>query len=82
MHITHYGLMYGIVPVKLDFTDHACPKVAGRWPGFVFLLMILDLLFGFFCLITTMANPEFEPMFPIRITKVVDPAFEGVELGE
>ena len=82
MHVTHYGLMYGIVPIKIDFTDHQCPGIAGRWFGCEMLLSVFDMLFGIFCYVVTWIDPDYDPMFPIRITKIVDPKFHGVEVGE
>ena len=79
MKRTHKGLMYGVVPCYFDFTDRECPGVEGRVIGCEPLLTICDLLFEVTCYLVTLANPDYEPMFPIKITGVLD--WEGEEIG-
>lgn len=65
---THYGWMFGIVPVYVGALDREGPNVSARnWvPEFWFDLGAA--LFGVFCLATAMLNPSFEPSFPIKLT--------------
>lgn len=82
MKRTHKGLMYGIVPVYLDFTIPQCPGVEGRLWGCEALLTACDLIFEMSCYLISLADPDFEPMFPIKITGVLDwdgPEISGVQ---
>lgn len=79
MKRTHKGLMFGIVPVYLDFTSRECPEVEGRFFGCEFLLTVCGLAFEAFSYVMTLANPEYEPLFPIAITGVLD--WDGEEIG-
>jgi hypothetical protein len=66
---THKGLMFGVVPVYLDMTDEECPAILGRnWFCEYVLLDFFSVLFNVLTLMLTRINPEFEPMFPIKIT--------------
>lgn len=80
MRRTHKGLMYGIVPCYFDFTDRQCPGVEGRFVGCEILLTLCDFAFEAFCYVVTLAKPDYEPMFPIQITEVLD--WDGEEIGE
>jgi len=69
MTLTHKGLFCGLVPVWLDMNQPECPGVEAR--GGILGEIWLDIvegMFGIFCYLATIANPEFEPMYPIRIT--------------
>lgn len=80
MRRTHKGLMYGIVPCYFDFTNRDCPEVEGRFFGCEALLTFFNLAFEAFCYLMTMARPDYEPLFPIAITGVLD--WDGEEIGE
>ncbi|WP_375191818.1 hypothetical protein [Marinobacter sp.] len=79
MKRTHKGLMYGVVPVYLDFTNRECPGVEGRFFGCEALLTLCDLVFEVTCYLVTLARPDFEPMFPIKVTGVLD--WDGEVIG-
>lgn len=62
---THYGKFLG-VPVLIDMTEPECPGLKARY--FLDPVMdVMEFLFGIYCTIMSMVNPEFEPMFPIHI---------------
>lgn len=65
---THYGLFMGIVPIILDLTNEAEPVIEGRWFWCNPLLTVTEYVFGMFCMVATMINPDFEPMFAMKIT--------------
>lgn len=67
---THKGLMFGIVPVYIDMHDDECPSIIGRnWFCEYVLLTPVEVLFNVLCMMMTFFNPEYEPTFPITITK-------------
>jgi len=70
---THKGLFLGIVPIFLADTFSDEPMLAGR--GFVsdIMLDIVEALFGIFCILMSAVDPEFEAMFPIKITGEISP---------
>lgn len=72
MKRTHKGLMYGLVPCYFDFTIRGCPEVEGRFIGCEATLTVCEFAFEAFCYVMTMANPDYEPLFPIKITGVLD----------
>lgn len=65
---THYGWFCGLVPVYLADVESEGPLLVERnWvPEWYFGLV--ELLFGWFCTISSLLNPEFVPMFPILIS--------------
>jgi hypothetical protein len=65
---THYGWMYGIVPVYVDMTPKDCPAIEVRSVVFEPLMDVMESIFGAFCIVATMVNPEFEPQFAIKLT--------------
>lgn len=79
MKRTHKGLMYGIVPVYLDFTERECPGVEARHWSLEWLLDVVEAMFGLFCMVATTINPTLDPQFPIKITGVLD--WDGEEIG-
>lgn len=64
---THHGHMYG-VPVWLDMTDDDCPGIEPKhsmigecaW-------QIMNFFFGCFTWTASTLNPNYEPVFPIRV---------------
>jgi len=79
MRRTHKGLMYGVVPCYFDFTNRECPGVEGRFIGCEALLIFCDLVFEITCYLVTLARPEYEPLFPIKLTGTLD--WDGEEIG-
>lgn len=69
---THKGQIFGCIPVLLDMTDEQVPGVAPRWFWVEPFFWIAELLFGCAVFLRTMVDPEYEPLFPIKITGEVD----------
>lgn len=69
---THYGLLYGVVPVYLSRVDTDCPDLVERHWSLIPLMWLCEQAFGLYCLTATAVNPEFEPAFPITITGEID----------
>lgn len=65
---THKGFFCGIVPVYIDMTNEDCPMICERHWSLLPLFMLVELLFGCAVLIRTMSDPDYEPLFPIKIT--------------
>jgi hypothetical protein len=65
---THKGLFYGFVPVYLDMTTPDCPGVTGRNVLCEWLLDSGHAIFSFACTCMYLIDPDFEPMFWIKIT--------------
>lgn len=68
MKRTHKGLIFGFVPVYLNFTDPECPEVEGRNFLCELLLSAATPVFGGFLWVMSLLNPDFEPSFPIMVT--------------
>jgi len=68
---THTGSFLG-VPVYLDMTNPDIPTIEGRYLGCDYAIWLMELLFGVFCTFVSMFNPDFEPLFPIKITGVIE----------
>jgi len=68
---THYGLMYGVVPIYVDMTDEDCPVVATR--NFIpeWALTLVDVLWGTAIFFLTLVNPDYEPTFAITLTREI-----------
>ena len=69
---THTGLMYGFIPVLLDMEDRECPSVDGRYYGCDLLLSIVEPIYGLVAFVATVINPNFEPVFAIKITSEIN----------
>lgn len=80
MRRTHKGLMYGIVPCYFDFTNEECPEVEGRFLGCDLLCDVVEIIFSAFCFVATFLNPDYEPLFPIKLTGTLD--WDGGDIGE
>ena len=67
---THYGLMYGFIPVYIGHPYGIC-RVAVRngWPDW--LLDFGDLLFEVYATFQKMMDPHFEPMFFFKLGKLI-----------
>lgn len=66
---THYGLMYGVVPIYVNMNNPEAPDVAVR--NFVpeFALDFVDLLFSLFvCSYQLIIDRSYEPMLMIKLT--------------
>lgn len=68
---THEGKMFGLIPCYISMADEECPEIEGK--NFVcdVLIDVCEGLFSIFCLIQTNIDPEFEPLYPIQITKEI-----------
>lgn len=71
---THYALFCGVVPVyyKEIPPDGCCMAVRNWWPEW--LMDAAEFVFG--CCVNFMSaiDPEYVPMYPIRLTKEIKPA--------
>lgn len=65
---THYGLLFGIVPVYVDMTDPHCPAIDERHWSLVPLNELCHALFGAYTWLATAISAEYEPGFPLTIT--------------
>lgn len=65
---THYGLMFGFVPVYIGDPESEAPRVCVRnwWPEW--LLDAAQALFDVCVAMKTAADPFYEPMFPMVLT--------------
>lgn len=68
---THKGTLFG-VPVLIADLETEAPQIAGRWFGCETALSIMENLFGFYCYVMCTINPDFEPMYPIKVTGEVE----------
>lgn len=68
----HYGLMFGFVPVYVGNAQSDAPLIEVRnwWPDW--LLDVGHFLFDAFSLLATMVNPQFEPLFMIKLTGPIE----------
>lgn len=65
---THYALLFGVVPIYFnEHTNAVC--VRNWWPEW--LLDFFEGLFAVYCEVVTSIDPEFEPMFPIKLTQKI-----------
>lgn len=64
---THYGSLHGI-PCWIDLTDDEAPAIRAKG-GLIgeCALDVMDFLFGCYCTVACLLNPDFEPMFAIKI---------------
>lgn len=67
---THHGKLFGI-PVYLDMTNPECPSVEAKYK-LDFLLTITEFLFGFYCSVITILNPNFVPMYPFLVGEEIE----------
>lgn len=68
MNRTHKGLLFGIVPVYLDMTNEQEPIVEVRWSWLDPIADICAEIFGLCVAFRQFVDPDYEPMFPIRVT--------------
>jgi len=65
---THYGWLYGLVPVYVNMENEHCPEVQERHWIFLPWLFFCEWLFGIFTTMATILNPGYEPQFYIKLT--------------
>ena len=70
---SHYGWFAGLVPIYLGDIDSDAPVIAERnWvPEWYFL--VVEILFGLLCWVSSILFPSFEPAFPMLITGEIKP---------
>lgn len=66
--LTHKGLFCGIVPVYLDMSDEDMPMMCVRHWSLEPLLDVVEMLFGMCVFLRSLAEADYEPMYPIKIT--------------
>lgn len=65
------GLFCGIVPIRLtDYRDEP-PAIEARYK-LDLLLDIVEGLFGLFIMVSSAIDPDFVPMYPIKITGEIE----------
>lgn len=65
---THYGWLYGVVPIYVNVTNSECPDIESRHWVFEPLMLFVDLAYSFTSLVGSMIFKDFEPMFAIKLT--------------
>tara|TARA_R110000772_G_scaffold109924_1_gene213306 strand:- start:18525 stop:18743 length:219 start_codon:yes stop_codon:yes gene_type:complete len=65
---THYGWVFGVVPVYVNMTDLYCPIVTERHWLAVPVFKIMNTLFQSFNNFMSMINVDFEAHYTIRLT--------------
>lgn len=68
---THHGSLHGI-PCWIDMSDEIAPGIKAKG-GFIgeIALDFMELLFGCFTWCATALNPDYEPMYAIKVGKAV-----------
>ena len=74
---THHGSLHGI-PCWIDMTDDDAPGIKAKG-GFIgeIALDFMELLFGCFTWCATALNPDYEPMYAIKVGKAVSEDKDG-----
>ncbi|MFY4037948.1 hypothetical protein ACOTJL_19560 [Achromobacter xylosoxidans] len=69
---THYGRMFGLVPVYIGDPEGESPRVCVRnwWPEW--MLDIGEAIFGLCIAVKSALDPTYEPMFPIVLTGEIE----------
>ena len=73
MKHTHTGMFCGIVPIWLNMTNEEEPEIEVRGTGALktaleLLMDVVEGAFGLYCMACSLLNPNFEPLYPIKIT--------------
>lgn len=68
---THKGFLFG-VPVYIADLDSEAPQIGARWSCIEWVLDLMESLFGCYCFVMCSINPEFEPMYPIKVTGEIE----------
>lgn len=68
----HVGWFCGLCPVYIAGIDSGEPTLVERNWVPEWWLDMTEALFGAFCYFASWADPEFEPVYPIWITGVID----------
>lgn len=69
INATHYGLMYGLVPVRIDMTDPDVPAIEVRHWSLEPVLDVCEAIYGVLLFLRSTVDPDYEPTFPIKITR-------------
>lgn len=69
---THYGRLYGLVPVYVGDPEGPAPRVCIRnwWPEWV--LDACEAIFGLCVAARCAMDPTYEPMYPIALTGEIE----------
>jgi hypothetical protein len=70
--VTHYGRMYGVVPVRLDMTNPDEPLVAVRHWSLEPVLDICEAIYGLLVRLRLLIDSDYEPTYPILVTRAVE----------
>jgi len=74
---THHGLFCGIVPVRANLDDPEEAVLEERHWAFIPLFWVVDGAFSAFLVVQSWIDPEFDPAYPLKITRVLDTSEEG-----
>lgn len=67
----HYALMYGIIPIYVGDAEGQCRVCVRNWiPEWT--LDFADSFFGFAILTMQVINPNYEPMFFLKLGKRIE----------
>lgn len=69
---THKG-WFGICPVYFANLQSDSPVVHERRPWMLPLMMISEFMYGVAFACTRLVRPDWEPMWPLRVTGVISP---------
>lgn len=64
---THRGWL-GLAPVYIGNLESGSPVLRARWTLFEWWLDLNEMMFGAVFALRAIADPSFEPLWPIRIT--------------
>jgi len=69
---THHGSLHG-VPCWIDMRDDIAPGIQAKG-GFIgeVALDVMECLFGCYCTLRCSVDPDFEPMFAIKLGEEVN----------
>ncbi len=69
---THYGRMFGLVPVYIGDPEGECPRICVRnwWPEW--LLDVGEAVFGLCVAVRLSLDHDYEALFPIVITGEIE----------
>lgn len=71
-YFTHYGLYWGVVPVYVNMRVPDCPDVATRNGIPEWAMAVIDWLTAIPIGLARIINPNYQPMFAIKLTDLIE----------
>lgn len=68
VQFTHKGWLCGLVPVLIANPYSDCPMLKARWWWLEFVMDGVEAMFSAYATVRMVLQPNYEPLFPIRIT--------------